>query len=352
MVTLLERARREGTPLVDGNQATFVWVGEGDVPQLIGDFTGWRENPAMLLETEPGVWTHTVTLPTDAYIEYAYSLKYDIAESFPDPFNPRLVFNGIDSVNHCFTMPDFQPNELLQRGAGVARGKMSEHWLETGIFTGDTHRNVYLYQPPVEEPTPLVVVWDGGDYLSRGRLNVIVDNLIAQKRIRPIAMALIDNGDGARFTEYMQNEATLGLLHYRLLPLARKELNLIDEQAQPGIHGVLGSSMGGLMALYTGLRAPEIFGHVVCQSGAFWFDDPRDMLIVDTVKHSPVAPLNIWQDVGTLEYLLPANRKMHTLLNERGYHVTYREFSGGHNQTMWADNTWRGLEAVYGVRAE
>ncbi len=347
MTTLLERARLEGTPLIDGTSATFVWQGEGDVPQLIGDFTGWREKPVELTESEPGVWTHTETFPADAYVEYAYSIHYDIAESFADPFNARVVFNGIDSVNQYFTMPECPPNTLVQRRAGVPRGKISEHWLETGVFTGDSHRKVYLYHPPTEEPTPLVVVWDGGDYLGRGRLNVIVDNLIAEKRIRPIALALIDNGDGARFVEYMQNEATVTMLRYRLLLLAKKELNLIDEATQPGAHGVLGSSMGGLMALYTGLRAPEIFGQVVCQSGAFWFDDPRDMMIVDYVKHSPVAPLKIWQDVGTLEYLLPANRKMHALLTGKGYDVTYREFSGGHNQTMWADNTWRGLEAVY-----
>ncbi|MEP7293534.1 MAG: alpha/beta hydrolase-fold protein [Chloroflexota bacterium] len=357
MPTLLERARREGTPLIDGSSATFVWQGApnefggGDVPQLIGDFTGWRENPVVLTESEPGVWTHTITLPVDAYVEYAFSIKYDVAESFPDPFNPRIVFNGIDSVNHYFTMPDHQPNDLLRRKAGVQRGAISEHWLETGIFTGDSHRKVYLYHPPVEEPTreptPLVVVWDGGDYLSRGRLNVIVDNLIAEKRIRPIALALIDNGDGARFVEYMQNEATVGMLGYRLLPLAREHLNLIDAGQQPGIHGVLGSSMGGLMALYTGLRSPEVFGHVVCQSGAFWFNQPRDMMIVDYVKHSAAVPLKIWQDVGTLEYLLDGNRKMNALLSEKGYDVTYREFSGGHNQTMWADNSWRGLEALY-----
>ena len=351
MVALLGRVRREGTPLIDGSSATFVWEGRGDVPKLIGDFTNWSEQLLELSESEPGVWTHTLTLPTDAYVEYAFSIKYDIAETFPDPFNPRLVYNGVDSVNHYFTMPDYQPNELIRRKPGVKRGVISEHWLETGIFMGDSHRKLYLYHPPVAEPTPLVVVWDGGDYLNRGRLNVTVDNLIAEGRIRPIALAMIENGKGARFVEYMQNEATVGMLGFRLLPFAAEHLNLIDAKDQPGIHGVLGSSMGGLMALYTGLRAPDVFGHVVCQSGAFWFDEAKEMLIVDYVKrHSPVM-LKIWQDVGTLEYLLDGNRQMNLLLNEKGYDVIYREFSGGHNQTMWADNTWRGLEAVYGQKS-
>lgn len=349
MATLLERASYEGTPLIDGTSVTFVWVGEGDVPNLNGDFTQWSA-PISLTETEPGVWSHTLTLPADAYVEYGFARKYDITETFPDPFNPRLVYNGVDSVNHYFTMPDYLPNDLIRRKAGVQRGTVSEHWLETKWFTGNTHRKLYLYHPPVDEPTPLVVVWDGIDYLTRGRLNVIVDNLIALGRIRPVALAMLDNGDGARYLEYMQSEATIAMLEY-LLPFASQHLKLIDAQDQPGIHGVLGSSMGGLMALYTGLRAPDVFGQVVCQSGAFWFNAERDMMIVDYIRNHAAAPLKIWQDVGTLEFLLENNRKMNALLTGKGYDVTYREFSGGHNQTMWADNTWRGLEAVYGNKS-
>lgn len=349
MAALLERARQEGTPLIDGSSATFVWQGAGDVPRLVGDFTGWGESPIELAEVEPGVWSHTLSLPRDAYVEYGYNIRYDVNERFSDLFNPRLIYNGVDSVNHFFTMPDYQDSGLTRRKPGVRRGAVSEHWLETGMFTGDTHRKVYLYHPPVDVPTPLVVVWDGGDYLRRGYLNVIVDNLIAEGRIQPISMALIENGQSSRFVEYMQNEAMVGFLMEVIFPFASQHLNLINVFENPGVHGILGSSMGGLMALYVGLRAADIFGHVVCQSGAFWFRDPRyDMLVVDLVKQHPVQPIKIWQDVGRLEGLLDANRTMHTLLDAKGYDATYREFNGGHNQTMWADNTWRALETLYG----
>jgi enterochelin esterase family protein len=350
MSTLLERARTEGTPLIDGSNATFVWHGAGEVPQLIGDFSDWSDSPIDLTEIEPGVWAHTLSFPRDAYLEYIFRTRHDIEERFTDPFNPRVVYNGVESVNNYFGMPEYQPPELTRRKPGVTRGAISEHWLETGTFAATPHRKLYLYHPPVEEPVPLVVVWDGADYLQRGSLNAIVDNLIAEKRIPPIALALIDNGKHARFIEYMQNEASVGMLTRLVLPFASQHLNLIDASEQPGIHGVLGSSMGGLMALYAGLRAADLFGHVVCQSGAFWFEDPRyDMLAVNYVKNNPVLPLKIWQDVGRFEYLLDSNRQMHAILKSKGYDVTYREFNGGHNQAMWADNTWRALEAVYGA---
>lgn len=344
----LNAVPQNGTPLIDGSSATFVWRGTDDIPQLSGDFNAW-EGGLDLVEREPGVWTHTITLPSDAYVEYIYRTQHDVEERFVDPLNTRTVYNGVRAVNNYFTMPDYQPNLLIRRQPGVARGKVSAHWLETNGFTGDNHRRIYLYQPPVDEPTPLVVVWDGVDYLERGYLNAIVDNLIAQKRIRPLSMALVDNGDNARFVEYMQNEGTVGFLTQVILPFASQHLNLIDPADEFGVHGVLGSSLGGLMALYSGLRAAALFGHIVCQSGAFWVTDPRyDMLIVDYIKSHDVEPLKIWQDVGTLEYLLEGNRTVNGILKGKGYDVIYREFSGGHNQTMWADNTWRALEALYG----
>lgn len=355
MTSLIERARREGTPLIDGDQVTFVWEGD-DPPLLVGDFTGWGAQPIKLEQREHGVWATTITFPSDAYLEYAFVYDFrededdkDVEERALDPYNSRVVWNGMHSMNQTFHMPDFKESPLNRRGAGVKRGKVSEHDIRGGMTLGAGYRQLFLYHPPVDEPVPLVVVWDGTDYLRRANLNIIVDNLIAQKRIRPIALAMIENAGGGRFPEYFQNDSTIAFLIRQLLPFANKHLNLIDEKEQPGCHGVLGASMGGLMALYTAIRAPEIFGQVVSQSGAFFFnEDMEHMLISYLIEHLPVTPIKIWQDVGKLEYLLTGNRKMHTLLNERGYDVTYHEYGGGHNYAMWSQTVGMGLEAVFG----
>jgi len=60
--------------------------------------------------------------------------------------------------------------------------------------------------------------------------------------------------------------------------------------------------------------------------------------------------VNIWMNIGQLDFLLQDNRRMYALLQEKKYNVTYREFSGGHNYTAWRNDVWRGLEAMFPVR--
>lgn len=72
-------------------------------------------------------------------------------------------------------------------------------------------------------------------------MTVIVDNLIAQKRIRPVALAMLHNGGRVRFVEYGCSDVTLALLVETVLPLARQHLKLVDIKKHPGSYGVLGA---------------------------------------------------------------------------------------------------------------
>jgi len=342
--SLFERAAAEGTPLIDGQTATFVWAGE-TAPQLMGDFTAWDNDPrAELFETEAGVWACTLEFPEDAYLEYIF---VDDEEWVYDPFNPHRVSNGFGKPNQYFYMSGAQPTPLIRRPPASARGRVTRHDLETGGFLDGHTRSVYLYQPPVEQPVPLVVVWDGQDYLRRAQLPTLLDNLIVQRRIQPLALALVENAGDNRFVEYSCSESTLIFLARGLLPFARDQLNLLDPQDHPGAFGVLGASLGGLMALYTGLRMPEIFGRVLSQSGAFSIPG-HEFGVFPLVEHAPRAPLQVWMDCGIFEYLIETNRCMADLLSKRGYPLTYRECSSGHNYTAWRNDVWRGLEILYG----
>jgi enterochelin esterase-like enzyme len=342
--SLLQRLKTEGNPLVEGNQVTFLWEGK-TAPQLVDDLHNWDQNPQSFTRLAPGLFACSFDLSRDAYLEYAF-LDPETEERLPDPHNKQRVWNGINAYNHFFYMPEAIPTPLVRRRKGVPRGVLTRHEVSSGMLSPEGKRTVYLYQPPSEQPVPLLVVYDGNDYLRRGKLAVMVDNLIAEKRIPPLAMACLQHGGPRRSIEYACSEVTLAWLDQDVLPLAREQLNLVDSTKQPGAYGVLGASMGGLMALYTGLRMPGIFGKVLSQSGAFHFDQ-FETVTLDMVEHFPKRDLRIWLDAGKLELLLGSSREMYRRLKQKGYDATFHEYAGGHCYTAWRDDLWRGLETLF-----
>ncbi|MBN2118380.1 MAG: hypothetical protein JW730_17535 [Anaerolineales bacterium] len=349
----IRRALESGNPVVQGDRVTFIWEGAAAL-QLMSDLTGWEEKPkpfrrvSATLKPASGktLWSCSLTVPRDAYIEYAF---YDPAshERFLDPLNERTVDNGLGSRNNFFYMPETMPSPFSLRRADVRSSTLTRHRVSTDLLQDDSERDIYFYKPPVSEGVPLLVVYDGYEYLHRGKLTTIVDNLIADRRIRPIAIAFLQNGKSRRNVEYLCSDATISWLEREILPLAHEHLRLLDTAQHPGAYGVLGASAGGLMSLYTGLRMPEIFGKVLCQSGVFALDG-RDFAAVDLVRYGHARDLKIWMDAGTLEEdLLEDNRRMAALLREKNYDVTYREFSASHNYTAWRDDVWRGLEEMF-----
>ena len=347
----LDRAQTLGAPLIDDNTATFVWQGE-EPPILRGDWNDWdeasplpwsRAKSARGQPTAGPVWTATLELAPDAYMEYGFGTDKN---RLADPFNPQRVSNGMGQFNHWFYMPHGGPTSLAQRQRGVSRGEIIRLDLPTYLMVAGQRRRLALYKPPAAGPVPLLLVYDGPDYLRRASLVTLVDNLIAQQRIQPIALAMLANGRGARMAEYGSSDGTLAFIHGVVLPAARQHLNLIDITTQPGAFGVMGASMGGLMALVAGLRLPHIFGQVLSQSGAYHLGDYATVAL-DLVQHLPIRPLRIWMDVGRYEWLLESNRRALALLQGRGYDVTYREYNAGHNYTAWRNDLWRGLEALF-----
>ncbi len=340
---ILSHAQTHGTPLIEGEQVTFVWAGPV-APRLIADFNDWEDGePCYLTAAGPELWTYTLTLPHAAYIEYAYLLD---EKRQPDPWNRRITSNGMGKTNHYFYMPGGAPTPLIKKQRTLPAGTVNRHSITAPDMVADNKRLVYLYHPPTATPTPLLVVFDGWDYYRRAKLPTIVDNLITEERIRPLSLALVQNGGQARFIEYACSESVLGFLVHYVLPLAQQELNLLDLKAHPGTYGVLGASMGGLLALYTALRMPNIFGHSLSQSGAFRLGD-YPTVVHNLVSDGPTHPLNIWMDVGLFEWLLEPNREMAALLRKRGYSVQYHEYPSGHNYPAWRNAVGTGLETLF-----
>ena len=339
---LLAAARTTGNPIVEGKTATFIWQGT-PAPNIIDDSHNWDDSPQKMRRTATGLWSLTLEFPSDAYVEYAFTDPKS-GKRILDPLNPRRIKSGGNLYNHYFYMPHGNPSPQIHKQQDIAKGRVTKYSVPTQEFTSSVNRTVYLYRPPVQSPVPLLIVYDGSDYLHKAKLNVIIDNLINEKRIRPIAMAMIKNGGPSRTVEYSCSESTLSLLTECILPFVNDQLDL--EPISKGRYGIMGASLGGSMALFTAMRQPKIFRKVISQSGAFIAPDYQSV-IVDLICYAPRPEIDIWMDTGRLEWLLDGNRQMYALLKDKSYHVIYREFSGGHNFTSWRNDITFGLEALY-----
>ena len=100
---------------------------------------------------------------------------------------------------------------------------------------------------------------------------------------------------------------------------------------------VMGSSLGGVVALHLGWQFPEVFGMVACLSSTFgWRDDLRERIAAE-----PRRALRIYLDSGWPGDNYEATREMHALLQTRGYvdgvDLDYLSFPGArHDERHWA----------------
>jgi enterochelin esterase family protein len=151
--------------------------------------------------------------------------------------------------------------------------------------------------------------------------------------------------------EYSCADATLLYLLEVLLPYARQKLNLIDIEAHPGAYGILGASFGGLMALYTLLRLPKVFGRGLCQAGGYaikGFDFP----VWDLLENIRGTDVRIWMDCGRFDWLIQTNRRMAAALSDLVIPFHFHETNAGHNFPAWRDCLPHGLEFLFPAYAE
>jgi enterochelin esterase-like enzyme len=248
--------------------------------------------------------------------------------------------------------------------SGVPRGKVSETSIRDGIY--NKTRKIWVYTPSSYDahakPYPLLVVLDGADNISATSdipLPVMLDNLIAAKKIPPMVAVMVDDYSGAERIADLGNRADFGrMMADTLIPWARQRWNITSD---PKRVITTGSSAGGLGAMNLAFFRPDLYGNVLSQSGAFWRgnegsnDEPYEWL-TSQVKAAPKKPLNIYMEVGALEtrravgvgpVFLEAHRRLRDALLAKGYPVEYKEIAGAqHEPDHWKNALPSGLISI------
>jgi enterochelin esterase-like enzyme len=378
--------QRVGTPLVEpipDDSAnvlfTFLWHGDSATKNVALVNTAIASyEPAQALLTRIGntdVWYRSYPGRNDSRFSYELSVNDNLvpfdqvtdwgersATFHKDPFNKRVHASGFGREQSVAEGPRARRDEWSDVRAGVAKGHVEQTTIASKLL-GNT-RDVWVYTPPGYDTLakngglPLLLTFDGGEYVSSIPVPTILDNLVAAKRIVPMVAVFVASPDEHRNTELDQNEHFAEFLATELLPWVRSRYAIASSPAR---NVVAGSSMGGLAAAFVANRYPEIFGNVLSQSGAFMYAAPGEQTperMKRDIEAAPKRDVAYYLEAGIYEQgrldqggvdLLTSNRHLRDVLKAKGYRLTYDEFAGGHDDLSWRGGFSRGLLALLGT---
>ena len=326
----LQVLRAVGSPMIDGPAVTFVYYDTQARSVLVaGEFNQWsRGGDRAIMERidESGLFHYTLNLAEPVRLEYKFIVD---GEWKLDPLCPNSVDNGIGGRNSYFVVGDFREPPELEPVDDIPHGRVEE--FEFASARLGNRRAIYVYLPFAYDANPArlpaLYVHDGGEYLSRARLPVVLDNLIHAGAVTPLVAVMVDPVD--RMNEYKPNEGYAHFVYSELLPHIDGRFRT---QAKAQGRGVMGASLGGLISVHLALERPDLFSRIGSQSGAFFYAGDG---ILDLARSAAVEQ-SFYFDVGKYEQrFIPANLELVEALKARGCRCFYQELAGGHDWTSW-----------------
>lgn len=181
------------------------------------------------------------------------------------------------------------------------------------------------------------------------RVGESADAMIASGEVEPLVIVGIYNKGEKRIDEYTPVEdRRLGggkadaygqMVVEELRPFVAREYRTLAGAENCGMGG---SSLGGLVTIYLGMRYPHVFGKLAVLSPSVWWRDRVILRYVDQLKQK--TGQRIWLDIGTEEgrRALPDARALKRILVKKGWRqgkdLEYREIAGAqHTENAWAE---------------
>jgi enterochelin esterase-like enzyme len=305
-------------------------------------------DPAAMQKDDKGVWTvNTSPLPPDYY---GYSIVVDGVRSL-DPYNHGLVPNLISPGNFVHVPgPPSLPWELND----VPHGELHHHFYRSTV--ANDQRDYYVYTPPgydpgVKKTYPVLYLLhgfsdDASGWTAVGRANVILDNLIAHGKAKPMivvmplgygTMEMITLGwDAWSHTDVRQRNFSKfrEALLTEVMPRVESEYRVETDRNSRAIAGL---SMGGSESLLTGLNNLDKFAWVgAFSSGGMPDDFQTDFPALDAKSNQQIRLL--WIACGTEDRLITVNRNLREWLKGKGVQHTDIETPGMHTWMVWRRN--------------
>ena len=163
-----------------------------------------------------------------------------------------------------------------------------------------------------------------------------LNNLIAKKMIAPIIVVAIDN-TSARMDEYIPEKQADAYLEF-LIQLKSEVDRQFKTKSDRFNTGIMGSSLGGLVSLYAGIKHPQIFGRIGALSPSIWWNNRS---IIGLYHQASVLPQRIYLDSGTEGGEEPQDvTDLHLELQSRGFQraslYSFIQNGANHSEYYWA----------------
>ena len=306
-------------------KAAEVWLGgqwrNGRVSMAKGSNDVWSVTAGPI---EPGVWE--------------YSFQVD-GLTMIDPLNP--IFKPMREPRTSILHLPSQPPALydFQR---VPHGVVRQHTYDSKSL--GRLRELCVYTPPgydqkthTKYPT-LYLQHGSGDnqatWTTHGKAHWILDNLIAQRRAKPMVVVMMD-GHAAipGGPSGMTNNTALfeSDLFKEVLPFIEANYRVKSGAAN---RAIVGLSMGGGQSLTIGLNHLDTFGWV----GGFSASVPKAETVAKALAKPDATNKKLkllWIGCGKDDFLLKRNEEFLAALKEKNIHHEWHLTDGAHSWPVW-----------------
>ena len=238
-------------------------------------------------------------------------------------------------------------------------------------------RDLIVYLPPgydAEENAgrhyPVLYLNDGQNLFDpetsfiKGRtweVRQAADAGIEAGEVEPLVVVGIYNTGDRRLAEYThERDWQMGggeadsygeMLVLELMPWIAETYRVLKGREHTGLGG---SSLGGLVSLYLGLRYPDVLGRLAVVSPSVWWNHRSILGVLNEAASRMTARPRIWLDVGDLEgrMMLRDSSLLVDRLRGLGWKddvdLHFEKVRGGrHDEASWAERVGRILRFLF-----
>ncbi|MGA2434421.1 MAG: alpha/beta hydrolase-fold protein [Bryobacteraceae bacterium] len=300
--------------------------------------------PQAMWKNAEGVWSAEVGPLAPAIYAYAYLVD---GVRTADPNTPYTL-PGIPGASSFIEVRGAEP--AFYDPKPVPHGVVHMAWYQSQAIGGA--RRVYVYTPPGYEAAatryPVLYLLHGvGDiessWVDVGHANLILDNLIAEKKARPM-IVVMPFGHARAQVAVAQPPFQLNDTELFQQDLIESVIPLIEStyRAAPGAENraIAGLSMGGAQAADIGLSRLDLFRWIGAFSPSLFASEDWDAVFAKILPDPEAANRKLkllWISCGKSDELMGNSKRLDAALTKHGIHHAYRTTEGAHTWRVWID---------------